>query len=88
MLRDEESFARARDRDGMRWFFDPEGEIGRLYGALGETAPRTPDLGAGRPVAARAVQPADEPRPSSCSRRLRALPAARRPRRACRCTRR
>jgi hypothetical protein len=42
VLRDEESFARARDRSGMRWFFDPEGKIGRLYGALSDDGVETP----------------------------------------------
>ncbi|MGZ3402438.1 MAG: 2OG-Fe(II) oxygenase [Phenylobacterium sp.] len=42
VLRDEESFARARDRSGVRWFFDPEGKIGRLYGALSEDGVETP----------------------------------------------
>ncbi len=42
VLRDEESFAKARDRSGMRWFFDPEGKIGRLYGALAEDGAETP----------------------------------------------
>ena len=42
VLRDEESFARARDRSGMRWFFDPEGKIGRLYGALSADGAETP----------------------------------------------
>ncbi|HEX3366624.1 2OG-Fe(II) oxygenase [Phenylobacterium sp.] len=36
VLNDEETFARARDRNGVRWFFDPDGEIARLYGALDE----------------------------------------------------
>ena len=42
VLRDESSFARARDRSGMRWFFDPEGKIGRLYGAIGEDGAENP----------------------------------------------
>lgn len=42
VLRDEASFAMARDRSGMRWFFDPEGQIGRLYGALSEDGVETP----------------------------------------------
>jgi hypothetical protein len=42
VLRDAESFAKARDRSGMRWFFDPEGEIARLYGALSEAGVENP----------------------------------------------
>jgi hypothetical protein len=42
VLRDEASFAQARDRSGMRWFFDPEGKIGRLYGAVAEDGGETP----------------------------------------------
>jgi predicted 2-oxoglutarate/Fe(II)-dependent dioxygenase YbiX len=42
VLRDESSFAQARDRSGIRWFFDPDGKIGRLYGALGEDGAETP----------------------------------------------
>jgi predicted 2-oxoglutarate/Fe(II)-dependent dioxygenase YbiX len=36
VIRDQGSIAQARNQPpGLRWFFDPEGEIGRLYGALG-----------------------------------------------------
>ena len=42
VLRDAESFARARDRDGMRWFFDPEGDIGRAYGAIDDDGTENP----------------------------------------------
>jgi peroxiredoxin len=36
VLPDAESFSAARDsRDGMRWFADPDGELRRLYKALG-----------------------------------------------------
>ena len=42
VLRDETSFARARDRDGMRWFFDPNGEIGRAYGAIADDGAEIP----------------------------------------------
>jgi predicted 2-oxoglutarate/Fe(II)-dependent dioxygenase YbiX len=42
VLRDEASFARARDRSGMRWFFDPDGKISRLYRALSEDGVETP----------------------------------------------
>jgi peroxiredoxin len=41
-LRDQETFARARDRNGIRWFFDPEDEIGRLYGAVAADGSRHP----------------------------------------------
>jgi hypothetical protein len=34
VLHDEETFTRARDRDGMRWFFDPDGQVASLYGAV------------------------------------------------------
>ncbi|THD71172.1 2OG-Fe(II) oxygenase, partial [Phenylobacterium sp.] len=42
VLNDQESFARARDRNGMRWFFDPDGAVSRLYGALDETGAERP----------------------------------------------
>ena len=42
VLRDEASFARTRDRSGMRWFYDPEGKIGPLYGAVSEDGAETP----------------------------------------------
>ena len=42
VLRDEESFSRARDREGVRWFFDPNGEIGRMYGAIDDTGTERP----------------------------------------------
>ncbi|MGZ3375127.1 MAG: 2OG-Fe(II) oxygenase [Phenylobacterium sp.] len=36
VLRDAESIARARNQlPGLRWFFDAEGQLSRLYGALG-----------------------------------------------------
>lgn len=36
VLRDQASIAQARNQPpGLRWFFDPDGEISRLYGALG-----------------------------------------------------
>jgi len=35
VLRDAASIASAKNRDrGLRWFFDPEGKVSRLYGAL------------------------------------------------------
>jgi predicted 2-oxoglutarate/Fe(II)-dependent dioxygenase YbiX len=35
VLRDEASMAKARNQPpGLRWFFDPEGEVNRTYGAL------------------------------------------------------
>jgi len=42
VLRDEASFAKARDRNGMRWFFDPEGAIGRAYGAIADDGAEIP----------------------------------------------
>jgi predicted 2-oxoglutarate/Fe(II)-dependent dioxygenase YbiX len=42
VLRDEASFAKARDRNGMRWFFDPEGKIGRAYGAIADDGTEVP----------------------------------------------
>jgi predicted 2-oxoglutarate/Fe(II)-dependent dioxygenase YbiX len=37
VLRDAESIARARNQPpGLRWFLDPQGEVSRLYGALGD----------------------------------------------------
>ncbi len=42
VLRDEASFLRARDRNGMRWFFDPEGHIGRAYGAIADDGSEIP----------------------------------------------
>ncbi|THD61549.1 2OG-Fe(II) oxygenase [Phenylobacterium sp.] len=41
-LRDQETFARARDRNGIRWFFDPDDRISRLYGAVAEDGTRHP----------------------------------------------
>jgi predicted 2-oxoglutarate/Fe(II)-dependent dioxygenase YbiX/peroxiredoxin len=42
VLNDEATFAQARDRDGMRWFFDPDGAVARLYGALDEAGTERP----------------------------------------------
>jgi predicted 2-oxoglutarate/Fe(II)-dependent dioxygenase YbiX len=43
VLKDPEVFAQARDRNGVRWFFDPDGTVARLYGAAD-------DAGAERPI--------------------------------------
>lgn len=43
VLRDPTLFDKARDQGALRWFFDPEGEVSRLYGALdadGQAHPR------------------------------------------------
>lgn len=43
VVRDEASIARAKNKpNGLRWFFDAEGAISRLYGALGETGAEHP----------------------------------------------
>jgi len=42
VLRDPALFAKARDRNGVRWFFDGDGALGRLYGALAEDGAETP----------------------------------------------
>jgi predicted 2-oxoglutarate/Fe(II)-dependent dioxygenase YbiX/peroxiredoxin len=43
VLRDAESIAAARNRDrGLRWFFDAEGEVSRLYGALAPDGSEAP----------------------------------------------
>jgi predicted 2-oxoglutarate/Fe(II)-dependent dioxygenase YbiX/peroxiredoxin len=42
VLKDQETFARARDRGGMRWFFDPDGKLARLYGAADEAGAERP----------------------------------------------
>jgi predicted 2-oxoglutarate/Fe(II)-dependent dioxygenase YbiX len=42
VLRDELSFLRARDRNGMRWFFDPDGQIGKAYGAIADDGSEVP----------------------------------------------
>jgi predicted 2-oxoglutarate/Fe(II)-dependent dioxygenase YbiX len=34
VVRDAETIATAQDAPGRRWFFDPDGEVSRLYGAL------------------------------------------------------
>jgi predicted 2-oxoglutarate/Fe(II)-dependent dioxygenase YbiX len=43
VLNDQDTFARARDRNGVRWFFDPDGAVARLHGAAD-------DAGAERPI--------------------------------------
>jgi len=42
VLRDPETFARARDRNGVRWFSDTDGAVSRLYGALAQDGTETP----------------------------------------------
>jgi len=42
VLRDRETFARARDRSGVRWFFDPDGALARMHGALADDGTETP----------------------------------------------
>jgi predicted 2-oxoglutarate/Fe(II)-dependent dioxygenase YbiX/peroxiredoxin len=42
VLRDQETYSRARDRNGVRWFFDPDGALSRLHGALGDDGAETP----------------------------------------------
>jgi predicted 2-oxoglutarate/Fe(II)-dependent dioxygenase YbiX/peroxiredoxin len=42
VLRDQETFSQARDRNGIRFFFDPEGQVSRLYGALSEDGVEAP----------------------------------------------
>ncbi|HXA39008.1 MAG TPA: 2OG-Fe(II) oxygenase [Phenylobacterium sp.] len=42
VLRDPALFANARDRDGLRWFSDPQGAVSRLYGALDEAGVEHP----------------------------------------------
>jgi predicted 2-oxoglutarate/Fe(II)-dependent dioxygenase YbiX len=42
VLRDQETFSKARDRGGLRWFFDPDGRVGRMHGALAEDGTENP----------------------------------------------
>lgn len=43
VLRDEGSITAARDQPpGLRWFFDPDGRLSRLYGALGDDGAERP----------------------------------------------
>jgi hypothetical protein len=42
VLRDQQSFSEARDRNGLRWFLDADGELSRLYGALALDGTETP----------------------------------------------
>jgi predicted 2-oxoglutarate/Fe(II)-dependent dioxygenase YbiX len=42
VLRDPETFARARDRNGVRWFLDADGSLSRLHGALADDGTETP----------------------------------------------
>jgi predicted 2-oxoglutarate/Fe(II)-dependent dioxygenase YbiX/peroxiredoxin len=42
VLRDPESFSRARDRAGVMWFFDRDGAISRAFGALSADGTETP----------------------------------------------
>jgi len=43
VLRDAASIARAKNRiPGLRWFFDPDGRVSRLYGALGPDGAEAP----------------------------------------------
>ena len=42
VLRDAQSIGRARNQTGLRWFLDPEGEVSRLYGALGDDGAEHP----------------------------------------------
>ncbi|MFL5295368.1 MAG: 2OG-Fe(II) oxygenase [Phenylobacterium sp.] len=43
VLRDALSIGRARNQPpGLRWFFDPDGQVSRLYGALDEQGKETP----------------------------------------------
>jgi predicted 2-oxoglutarate/Fe(II)-dependent dioxygenase YbiX len=42
VIGDEASIAQARNRDGLRWFFDPAGAVRRLYGALDDSGREHP----------------------------------------------
>jgi hypothetical protein len=42
VVRDAETIATAQNATGLRWFFDPDGEINRLYGALGADGAERP----------------------------------------------
>jgi predicted 2-oxoglutarate/Fe(II)-dependent dioxygenase YbiX len=42
VIRDASIFASLKDRGGRRWFFDPDGEISRLYGALDDEGQEQP----------------------------------------------
>lgn len=42
VIRDQESIARAKDRRGVRWFLDADGEVSRLFGALGPDGAERP----------------------------------------------
>lgn len=42
VLRDPQSFSRARDRAGVMWFFDRDGAISRAFGALSADGAETP----------------------------------------------
>jgi predicted 2-oxoglutarate/Fe(II)-dependent dioxygenase YbiX len=42
VLRDQESYARARNRNGLRWFADFAGDLSRLYGAIAPDGAESP----------------------------------------------
>lgn len=42
VIRDQESISRAKDRRGIRWFLDADGEVSRLFGALGPDGTERP----------------------------------------------
>lgn len=42
VIRDEVSIARARNQQGIRWFFDADGQISGLYGALSDDGGEAP----------------------------------------------